>query len=164
MSLLKPFRQQIRCLILLTTLVLSSFATAEALPVLTNLLQEKATAGSHRFLLVLVSQPGCSYCTLIEDEILKPMQISGNYDKQLLIRNLIIHDDRSIIDAMGIPLDATGFARRYKTSLTPTLLFLDPMTGDELAPKMVGVTTIEMYGYYVDKAIIKASKQLIAQH
>lgn len=152
----------------LTASVLSAFffsfsATvfAQPLPVLSNLQQDRQLAGNTRFLLVLVSQPGCSYCELIEEEILKPMQISGHYDSRLLFRNLITYDSRSITDLEGDPLDSSELAGRYNTSLTPTLLFLDPQTGTELVPKMVGTSTIEMYGYYVDKAVAQASEKLL---
>ncbi|WP_432473918.1 thioredoxin family protein [Amphritea sp. HPY] len=141
-------------------LFFSATAFAQPLPVLSNLQQDQQLAGNERFLLVLVSQPGCSYCELIEEEILKPMQISGHYDAKLLFRNLIIHDDRSMTDLTGIRLDTSEFARRYGTSLTPTLLFLDPQNSTELVQKMVGISTVEMYGYYVDKAVAQASDKL----
>lgn len=148
---------------LLSTVFLFFCATvfAQPLPVLNNLQQDQQLAGKERFLLVLVSQPGCSYCELIEEEIIKPMQISGQYDHKLLFRNLIIHDDRSMTDLTGKQFDTSEFARRYNTALTPTLLFLDPQSGTELVQKMVGISTVEMYGYYVDKAVEKASNKLL---
>ena len=52
-------------------------------------------------------------------------------------------------------------ASRFAARVTPTLLFLDPF-GAEIAPRIVGVNTIEMFGYYVDKAIETARKRLTA--
>lgn len=150
----------IRNLLTLVALLLSSTLLASPLPLLKNLQQDMELAGG-RFLLVLVSQPGCSYCTLVEEEILKPMQVSGNYDNQLLFRNLIIHDGQQLKDHQGKAVSANKFARRYNSPLTPTLLFLDPATGEELAEKMIGITTIDMYGYYVDKAVRQASNRLL---
>ena len=145
----------------LMLLVISSNLLASPLPQLKNLQQDKELAGE-RFLLVLVSQPDCTYCTLIEEEILNPMQVSGNYDNQLLFRNLIIHDGQQLKDHQGNPVSANKFARRYNSPLTPTLLFLDPLTGEELAEKMIGITTIDMYGHYVDKAVRQASMNLMS--
>jgi len=143
------------------TLFFCATAFAQPLPALNNLQQDQQQAGKERFLLVLVSQPGCSYCELIQEEIIKPMQISGQYDHKLLLRNLIIHDDRSMSDLTGEQLDTSDFARRYNTALTSTLLFLDPQTGAELVKKLVGISTVEMYGYYVDKAVAQASNKLL---
>lgn len=136
-------------------LLLSPLLQAQPLPVLDDLHQARQLAGQ-RFLLVLVSQPHCSYCELVESDILKPMQRSGQYDRQLLFRKLIIHDGRSVTDLDKRVISATQLARRYNTSLTPTLLFIDPTTGKEIAEKLVGVSNIEMYGYYVDRQVAAA--------
>ncbi|MCV6611133.1 MAG: thioredoxin fold domain-containing protein [Amphritea sp.] len=130
----------------------SSAADAQPLPVLENLQADQQNAGD-RFLLVLVSQPDCSYCELVEEEVLEPMQLSGQYDGRLLFRNLIIHDGRDVTDTDGTMISASQLARRYNSSMTPTLLFIDPQSGAEIADKMIGVSNIEMYGFYVDKQV-----------
>ena len=43
--------------------------------------------------------------------------------------------------------------------MTPTLLFVDSQ-GRELAERMVGVTTLEFYGGYLDQAIDASSDKL----
>ncbi len=134
---------------------------AVELPLLTDLKKDSQLADSH-FLLVLISQPNCSYCRLIEEDILKPMQASGRYDDRLLFRNLIINDGYKLIDLDGHQLSANQFALRYNSSLTPTLLFINPADGSELTDKMIGITTVDMYGFYVDKAIDKAHHQLLS--
>lgn len=146
---------------LLTLLFMSIPLQAVELPLLTDLKKDSQLADSH-FLLVLISQPNCSYCRLIEEDILKPMQASGRYDDQLLFRNLIINDGYKLIDLDGHQLSANQFALRYSSSLTPTLLFINPADGSELTDKMIGITTVDMYGFYVDKAIDKAHRQLLS--
>lgn len=148
---------KVRLLFLLTTLIagLSPTVSAQPLPVLSDLPQDIRQAGD-RFMLVLVSQPGCHYCELVKEEVLEPMQLSGRYDDKLLFRNLIIFDDREVTDANGGVISATGLARRFNSNLTPTLLFIDPETGTEVAEKIIGVSNIEMYGFYVDKRVEQA--------
>lgn len=146
---------------LVILLFFSTLLQAAELPALVDMKKDQQLAGSH-FLLILISQPNCSYCRLIEDEILKPMQASGRYKDRLLFRNLIINDGRHLTVADGRQLSANKFALRYSSSLTPTLLFIDPRDGSELTDKMIGINTVDMYGYYVDKAIDKAYRQLLS--
>ena len=114
-----------------------------------------------RFSLILVSQPNCQYCELITREILLPMQHSGKYDQKLLFRKLTIFDNsNTLIDADGNPVDAITFANRYNSAFTPTLLFVDPNDGKVLTDKMVGINTVDLYGFYVERAINKARKAL----
>lgn len=135
-------------------------SSEDALPELINLQQDAQIAGN-RFALILVSQPNCQYCELITREILMPMQLSGKYDKKLLFRKLNIFDDsNTIIDFNGNRVDATVFANRYNSAFTPTLLFVDPNDGKVLTDKMVGINTIDLYGFYVDRAVNKARKAL----
>ena len=148
---------------LLTLLFFSTLLQATELPALVDMKKDQQLAGS-RFLLILISQPNCSYCRLIEEEILKPMQTSGRYKDRLLFRNLIINDGRHLTVADGKQLSANKFALRYSSSLTPTLLFIDPRDGSELTDKMIGINTVDMYGYYVDKAIDQAYSQLLSLH
>lgn len=136
---------------------------AAELPLLTNMKNDQQFADS-RFLLVLISQPNCSYCRLIEEDILKPMQASGRYDDRLVFRNLIINDGYQLIDINGKQISANQLSRHYDSSLTPTLLFIDPHDGSELTEKMVGITNVDIYGFYVDKAVDKAQRQLLSLH
>ncbi len=123
--------------------------------------QEKGTSelGQSKVVLVLVSQPNCSYCIQITEEILKPMLISGHYDNTTVFSELEINTGRIIKDFSGIETDATAFAQRYNAWATPTLLFLNSK-GEEIAEKMVGINTIDLYGYYVDKALRIAHKKI----
>ncbi|MBT8440534.1 MAG: hypothetical protein KJO91_12450, partial [Gammaproteobacteria bacterium] len=50
-------------------------------------------------------------------------------------------------------------AVRYNSTFSPTLLFLDA-NGRQVRKRMVGVNTIEMYGYYVDESIDAARKTI----
>ena len=54
-------------------------------------------------------------------------------------------------------------ARRYGARLTPTVLFLDGR-GRELTKPMIGINTVEFYGYYLDAAIDTARQHLPARH
>lgn len=108
-----------------------------------------------RVIMLLVSQEHCPYCVQIKEQILHPMILAGDYQDQLLMREIFIDLDRSAIDFKGIEREVRDLAMQYGADITPTLLFLDS-EGKELAERMVGINTPEMYFYYVDESIKQA--------
>lgn len=104
-------------------------------------------------ILLLVSQERCPFCRQIKREILGPMIASGEYLGRLLIREILIDSPGSSVrDFKGNTQTSRAFAIGYKIQLTPTLLFLDP-DGNELAERIVGIQTPELFYYYVDRAV-----------
>lgn len=106
-------------------------------------------------ILLLISQDHCPYCVQIKQEILGPMIISGEYEGRLLIREIFIDFGSRVHDFEGKEMEGSTFAHRYGVYLTPTLLFLGP-DGNELAERLVGIQTPEMFFFYVDTAVEEA--------
>lgn len=110
---------------------------------------------TQRPLLVIVSSTDCSYCALLNREIIQPALASGDYDDEIIVRELLLDIAASLKDFDGREIDALTFAARYGEWLTPTLLFLGP-EGTELTERIRGIGNIDFYGYYLDQAIEKA--------
>lgn len=138
-------------------LVLSSTCYGQGLPVAKDLQQDATALTSTQVLLVMVSQHGCSYCTLIKEDFLRPMLRNPKAQQAVMIRELKIDQTRPIIDFDGSQRSAAQVASRYSATLTPTILLLDDK-GTLLAPKLVGISTPEFYGYYLDTAIESAQQ------
>jgi thioredoxin-related protein len=94
----------------------------------------------------------CEYCRQLEDDFLRPMLISGEYTDRILIRRLLLDNGSRVTDFSGERIATTRLSDRYKVFVTPTLLFLDG-NGNELARRMLGINTPEMYGGYLDECI-----------
>jgi thioredoxin-related protein len=141
---------------LLLLLLLPMLAHGVEVPKATDLAADARLAASKQVpILLVVSQDHCSFCHLLKREILRPMLISGEYDDKVIIRELLIDEGESVVNFQGRTVEAAELAHTYRSYLTPTLLFLDHQ-GRERAPRIVGINTIEMYGYYVDEAIDQA--------
>ncbi len=126
-------------------------------------LRLEATEARNRNLpiLVMFGSDDCPYCELLEREFLRPMIYSGHYENQILIRRL--HMNQSLVtDFNGQPITGRELAERFDVKFTPTIVFLDA-EGRQVANKMVGVTTPEFYGGYLDEAITTALNQVRAQ-
>lgn len=103
---------------------------------------------------------GCPFCEEVEEEVLRPMLISGDYDSKVIVRNIKIDEDsREVVDFNGELVTYGELAGRYKVYVTPTLVLVDGH-GKAMGLEMVGVTTIDFYGIYLDQAIEKAIKKV----
>jgi thioredoxin-related protein len=103
-------------------------------------------------ILLMFSAEHCSYCERLEEDFLKPMLRSGDYDDKVLIRKLKIDGFDAIRDFDGNKVDASAFAERYNVYVTPTVVFIDG-DGSQLARKRVGLSTPDFYGGYLDESI-----------
>jgi hypothetical protein len=122
-------------------------------PVAEDLQQEGQVARADRLpILLAFSAIECSYCDDLEDEFLKPMLLSGDYADKVIIRKLILDNGSHVRDFSGRSLEAAELAHAFRVFVTPTLLFVDA-DGREIAERMVGINTLEMFGGYLDGCI-----------
>jgi len=141
----------------------SAWAGGPAVPVTRNLQADGASSTQRGVPIMLVfSAPGCRYCRLLDKDFLKPMLISGDYTNKVLIRKVMIGNDATLVDFSGKQEPADKLARDYHVHVTPTVLFLDAK-GHQLAPPMVGVSSPDYYGSYLDQSITAALKRLHAE-
>ena len=125
----------------------------DEVPLVDDLAALGRTAGRRRLpIVLLVSRSDCSYCMVIKDEVLNPMMKSGEYDDHALIGELMLDAPAPLRWFDGEQGIRDELASRFEADVTPTLLFLGP-DGAELAPRIRGINTPELFGFYVDRAI-----------
>ena len=110
-------------------------------------------------IVLLVSRSDCPYCALLKDEVLNPMVKSREYDDRAVLGELMLDSEEPLRGFQGEYELRDDVASRLDADLTPTLLFLAP-DGSELAPRILGVNTLELFGFYVDRAIESARARL----
>jgi len=124
-----------------------------SIPTISDLFVEAVAAKNTRLpLLIMFGADDCGYCEKLEAEILKPMYISGEYRDKVIIRRVMIDSFESVRDFQGAEIEAFEFANKYHVTVTPTVLLLDS-DGRILAPKLIGINTVEFYSAYLDDAI-----------
>ena len=136
-----------------------SGATATVPPV-SNLQHEGALANERQLpVLLFFASTICGYCDQLEEDFLQPMLLSGDYEDKVIIRKLIIDQGSTIKDFDGNTVMAGKLSDRYKVFVTPTMLFIDGK-GRELAERMVGINTPELFGGYLEDCIDTALQQI----
>ena len=106
-------------------------------------------------LLVIFTRPDCPYCDRLMDEYLIPMQRNKSYQSRVLMRQIEVGGDDPLVDFSGKAITHAQFAGRYRASLTPTIKLFDS-NGAELTNAIIGYTTPDLYGGYLDQAIDEA--------
>jgi thioredoxin-related protein len=103
-------------------------------------------------ILVMFSIRECPYCDVVREEFLKPMLRSGDYVDRVIMLELYSDSHAQLRDFNGELISADELIHRYQAGFAPTLVFLDSQ-GKELAERLIGITTRDFYGGYLDDAI-----------
>jgi len=111
----------------------------------------KTAHDEDKIIMLEVSASYCNYCELLEEEFIKPMLRSGDYN-HVLIRKIEMDSSDVIKDFSGKLTTPDEFTHRLKIKLTPTLLFFDGR-GHEVSPRILGINSLDLYGWYLDEAI-----------
>lgn len=130
--------------------------TSLKIPPALDLRADGARATASRVpLLLYFSQTHCSFCRRMEEEILLPMLRSGRYEDRVMLREVTIDEDQLLSGFDGQPIDNRMLFHLYDGIVTPTLILTDG-AGRALAKPLVGINTVELFGWYLDNAIDEA--------
>lgn len=111
-----------------------------------------AAAAKDAVVLVAFVADHCPYCKTVLNEFLLPMSRNADYDKKVLMRRIETREDGRIRDFDGKLVSQRQFAAAYGVQMVPTIMLFD-RKGRALGKPLVGVTTVDYYGYYLDEAI-----------
>lgn len=102
--------------------------------------------------IVFVSREACPYCRSLRDKILKPMLAADKFEHRALLVEINLDRIDPMTGFENSQLTAKAFAEYYRAEITPTLLFLDS-AGREISTRIVGISNLELYGFYLQKSI-----------
>jgi thioredoxin-related protein len=107
-------------------------------------------------LVILVDQTDCPYCRRVEGEYFSAILAGGEFAGKALFGKISL-DSGEYISLSGDQRVPTRefLSPFFRTGLTPTVLFLDA-EGNQLVENMVGLTTPDFYGFYLEQSIRRA--------
>ena len=109
--------------------------------------------------IVFVSRDACPYCRTLHEKILDPMIRANKFDQRAILVELSLDRAEPLTGFDGEPITAQAFGRLYEAVITPTLLFLDA-EGSEISRRLVGISNLELYGFYLQESIDQALRSL----
>ena len=129
-------------------------------PALTSFMEVAGSARAQGIpILVEFSTPWCRYCDALEQQVLKPLILSEQYHKRIIIRKLEINTYSSITGFDGKRYRSDEISRSYGVDLYPTLVFFDA-SGREISRRIVGITVLDYVAEELERAIDAAIQQV----
>jgi len=136
--------------------VAGAAAGSGELPYATDLTREAETSQLRQIpILILFTVPKCAYCERVRQEFLLPMQRNPEYAGKVIMRQVDMRSRDKLIDFTGRATTHAQFSRHHKIALTPTIKLFDA-AGNSLTEPLVGLSTPDFYGAYLDRAIDEA--------
>jgi len=102
--------------------------------------------------IVFVSRDACPYCRSLRDKILAPMLAAGKFEQRALLVEVGLDRLEPMTGFENRQMTAADFGQFYRAEITPTLLFLDA-DGQEISKRIVGISNLELYGFYLQESI-----------
>lgn len=104
----------------------------------------------------------CSYCETALKEFLIPMSGNTDYLAKVVMRQVESTGFRDLKDFQGRKMSHRQFAGEQGARLTPTVMVFDG-DGRQLTKPVVGITTLDYYGVYLDQAIDQGVEKVRAR-
>lgn len=148
---------------LLMALVIAGNAAASedrSVPLAADLAADaRLAAATGRPLMLVFTREQCGYCALLKRAVIVPMIISGEYEDRVIIRELVIDTGSDLLDFGGDQVSPFAVADRYEAFFAPVVLMVGP-EGEELHERLIGISNEELYLFYLDQAIERATETL----
>jgi hypothetical protein len=106
-------------------------------------------------LIVLVSLDNCPFCKISRENYLIPL----SREQSLQVVQVNLGHATAIIDSQGNRTTQAALINTWQIKAAPTLLFLGK-NGQEIAPRLVGGSTSDFYGAYLQERIDQAIRSL----
>jgi thioredoxin-related protein len=149
----------------LTWITLSPAQSAGvSLPDAANLQTEAIDAEARGLpLLIFFTASRCAYCTQVREEFLLPMLRNPDYARKIVMRQITVSSSAALRDFNGKPSTHREFSKRHRIKLTPTVIVFSPQ-GAPLSEPLVGLSTPDFYGAYLDRAIDEGLAAMPKRH
>ena len=128
----------------------------EGVPLARNLQHDSELARQKKgVVLVMFSSEHCGYCERVLNEFLIPMSRNPEYQDKLVMRHVDSTGFATIRGFDGSVQDHRKFSGQQGVRMVPTVMLFDT-EGRRLGKPLVGLTTVDYYGHYLDQAIDQA--------
>jgi thioredoxin-related protein len=125
-----------------------------------DLAQEAKVAEARRLpVLVMFSRPNCAYCDQVLKEFLEPMQRNAEYRGKVIMRLVKAGSNAPLRDFSGGMTTHAEFALEHGVGMVPAIHLYDSW-GASLAEPLVGLSTPDYYGHFLDQRIDEALAKL----
>ncbi|GAO36461.1 hypothetical protein SCT_1868 [Sulfuricella sp. T08] len=131
-------------------------ADSAEVPIAHNLATDAQEAKTRGVPIMLVfGSHNCPFCLLLNRDFLQPMRRNPEYEAKVMMRRIDISANVALRGFSGKTTTHARFAKEHRIKLTPTIKWFDP-EGRELTEPLIGLTTPDYYGGFLDQRIDEA--------
>ncbi|MHB9102254.1 MAG: thioredoxin family protein [Sulfuricella sp.] len=112
-------------------------------------------------ILVMFSRHDCVFCTQVLQEFLLPMRRNAEYESKVIMRLVDVGSSTPLRTFSGKATTHARFARENRIKLIPTIKWFDS-EGRELTEPLIGLSTPDYYGGFLDQRIDEALAKMRA--
>ena len=149
--------------ILACAILLPAGAPARAAPGLPGAQDLSLDGGAVRArkvpIVLFFNRVDCPYCERALREYLVPMSGDPAFAARAIFRQVEIDKSDALVDFDGRKTTHRDLAARFKVRFTPTIWFVDS-EGRPLVEPIVGLRTVDFYGWYLEQAIAQSQEKL----
>ena len=113
-------------------------------------------------IMLLFSSPFCGYCDRVKEEYLGPMKDDPAYRDKVIIRQIEVGSDWSLVGFDGRKTTHGAYASSQKVVMVPTIKVVDAQ-GRELAKPIVGFLTPDFYFGFIQDAMAEGLEKMRAR-
>lgn len=136
-------------------------AEANGLPVVTDFtIEAKESRKKEAPILVLFMSKSCTYCEIVLEDFLLPMQRDPEFNKRVILRQIETGSRDKLIDFNGVATTHSAFSSKHQAWGVPTVMLFDSK-GNVLST-IVGLLTVDYYYAYLDNAISESQAKIKA--
>lgn len=106
-------------------------------------------------LVVMISLDGCPFCKTVRENYLSPLRVQEG----LIVVQVDMRSAAPVRDFHAGSLTHEQLVRAWAITMAPALLFFGP-SGVEVAPRLVGVSSGDYYGAFLDDRLAQARSAL----
>ena len=111
--------------------------------------------------LVLVAEiENCSFCERVKQDFLLPLSRNKPWSLRFQVARIDLDSLQTMIDFAGQATSKKAFAASLGADFSPTLMFLNPLSGARVGEDIVGLVTPDFYGFYLQQQIARAHERL----
>jgi thioredoxin-related protein len=145
-------KQASNVLLLAAAIGFGSMAYASGLPVVKDFTAEARDAKDKKVpILVLFMDETCSYCKIVSEDFLQPMQRDPEFDNKVILRQIESGSEGTLIDFDGTPTTYRKFAGRHHVGGVPNVMLFD--SNGQMLTFLEGLTTVDFYYAFLLEAV-----------
>jgi len=125
-----------------------------------SMLKDSSSLSPDRVLILVAEIENCSFCKRVKNNFLLPLTQDKKWEPMFQVRRIDLNSLALVTDFSADTTTQKNLALALSADFSPTVLFLDPRSGERIGQDIIGLVTPDFYGFYLQQQIAQSYEQL----